>query len=85
MCRGVMKTAETVYARWSNKRLVKILDSNYLKADLQQVADNATHMAAEDRTQLLSILKFFEYLFGGTLEYWDTYPVDLIQIHYKVS
>ena len=43
----VMQTAEPDSAREATERLGRILDSNYAKADLKQVADNATHMNAE--------------------------------------
>ena len=43
-------------------------------------------MNAEERNQLLSISKYFEGLFGGTLEDWDTAIVDLeLRPHYKPS
>ena len=43
----VMQTAEPDSAREATERLGRILDSNYAKADLKQVADNATHMNGE--------------------------------------
>ena len=57
--------------------MVKIFDSNYVKAYLKQVADNATQLNAEEITQLISLLKDFDDLFGGTLGDWATEPVDL--------
>ena len=38
---------------------MKILDSNYAKADLKHVADNESHLNAEERTLVLSLLKEF--------------------------
>ena len=72
-----MQTAETVSTGEYNERLVKILDSIYVKADLEQVDNNATHLNTEEITQILRILKDFEGLFGGTLGDWDTDPVQL--------
>ena len=43
----LMHTAETVSTREATERLVKILNSTYAKADLEQVAANATHLNAE--------------------------------------
>ena len=40
----VMKTVEPVSIREATDRTVKILYSNYAKADLEQVDDNSTHM-----------------------------------------
>ena len=56
--------------------MVKILDSTYAKAYLEHVV-NASHMNAEERTLLLSLMEDFEDLFGGTLGNWATKPVDL--------
>ena len=57
----------------------KIIDITYEKADLKQVANNATQLNAEERNKLLSLLKEFEDLFDGNLGDWDTEPVDLGQ------
>ena len=42
-----IKTAEPVYTREATGRMVKILDSTYLREDPKQVADNSTQMNAE--------------------------------------
>ena len=57
--------------------MVKILDGAYENVYLKQVADNSTQLNAEERTQLLRILKDFKDLFDGTLGDWDTEPIDL--------
>ena len=56
---------------------VKILNSNYADADLEQVATNATQMNSEQRTQLLRLIKDFDYLFDETLGDWETDTVEL--------
>ena len=48
-----------------------------MKSELKQVADNSTHLNAEERTQLLRLLEYFRGLFGGNLGYWATEPVYL--------
>ena len=68
----VIQTEEKVSTRETTERLVKILDSTYEKADLKQVSDNANQMNAEETTQLLSLLEYFEELFDVTLGDWDT-------------
>ena len=73
----VMQNSEPVSTRESTERLVKTLNSTYAKSDLKQVADNATHLNAEEITQLLSLLEDLEDLFDGTLVDWDTEPVNL--------
>ena len=57
--------------------MVKIFNSNYAKADLNQVADNSTQLNYEEITLLPSLLEDFEDLFDGTLGDWATGPVDL--------
>ena len=56
MRKVVMHTAEPDPTRESTERMVKIIDITYVKADLKQVDNNATHINAEERTQLLSLL-----------------------------
>ena len=75
----VMQTAEPASTIEATDRMVKILDSTYVnvKADLNQLSDNATQLNAEERTQLLSLLEDFEDLFGVTLGDWATEPVNL--------
>ena len=72
-----MQTAELDSTRDATERIVKIIDSTYVKDDLNQVANNATQLNAEERTLLLSLLEEFKDLFDGTLGDWATEPVDL--------
>ena len=72
-----MKNAEPSSTQEATEKMLKILDSTYTKADLNQVADNASQMNAEERTLLLSLLEDFEKCFGGTLGDWATEPVNL--------
>ena len=63
--------------------MVKILDSTYAKADLEQVV-NAINLNAEERKFLLSLLEDAEDLFDVTLGDWATDPVDLeLNPYYK--
>ena len=61
-----MQTTESVSTREATERLLKIFDSTYAKAYLKQVANNATHINAEEKTQIISLLEYFEDLFDGT-------------------
>ena len=63
MCKVVIQITETVSTRKATKRLVKIFDSTYAKSDLEHVANNATYMESEERTELLRLLKDFEHFF----------------------
>ena len=77
MWKVAMYTAEPVLTRETTEKLEKILDSTYWTSDLEHVAAITTQMNAEERTQLLRILKYFEELFDGILGDWDTEPVAL--------
>ena len=50
MLQVFMQTADPASTREATDRLVKILEITYAKADLYQVADNATPLNAEERT-----------------------------------
>ena len=72
-----MQTAEPASTRKATERLVRILDSTYTRENLKYVADNATHLNAEERTQSLRLLEYFQELFDGTIGEWGTDTVDL--------
>ncbi len=67
---------EQISTRSAAKRLVKMLDSKYEKADLAAIVrENCSHLTAKDRVKLLSVLLKFESLFDGTLGDWKLPPV----------
>ena len=47
------------------------------KADLQEVAQQCTHLSAPKQQKLCTLLKRYEFLFDGTLGTWKTTPIDL--------
>ena len=47
MCKVVIQTAEPSSTREANEQIVKVLGSTYAKLDLNQVANNTTHLNAE--------------------------------------
>ena len=53
----VMQNAEQASTRKYTEQMVKIANSSYTKADLNQSANNKTQLNAEERTQLLNILE----------------------------
>ena len=73
----VIQNAEPASAREATEILVKNINSTYAKADLKQVADNATHLNTKERTELLRLIEYLEDLFDFTLVEWDTEPTDL--------
>jgi hypothetical protein len=67
---------EPISTRSTTKRMVKILDAKYEKADLLAIIrENCSHLTASDREKLLSVLLKFELLFDGTLGDWKLPPV----------
>jgi hypothetical protein len=60
----------------ATKRVTRILDAKYQKADLQSIVrDNSKHLSADQQKKLLQLLTKYESLFGGTLGDWKTKPV----------
>ena len=74
---GVMQTAEPDSTRKATGGLQKNTQKYLCKGGTKLVANNTTQLNAEEITQPLRLLKYFEDLFGGTLGDWDTVPVDL--------
>ena len=57
----------------ATKRVRRILDTKYQKADLQSIIrDNCKHLSANQQRKLLQLLKKYETLFDGTLGDWQT-------------
>ena len=77
MCEVVIQTSEPASTWEATEIMVEIINSNYAKEDLKQVANNTTHTNAEERTMLLSLLEDFWHLFDGTLGDWENEPAYL--------
>ncbi len=59
---------EPISTRSTTKRVVKVLDNKYEKADLPAIIrENCSHLTASDREKLLSVLLRFKLHFNGTL------------------
>ena len=59
----------------ATKYVVKILDDNYAKADVQSVVqDNCWHLSLPEQNRLLEVLQDYRDLFDGTLGDWETMP-----------
>jgi len=72
------QTAEPIATQEATERIVRILNSKYKKADLdQEVAAGAEELDKPQQQKLLSLLKDFEDLFDGTLGNWNTEPIDI--------
>jgi hypothetical protein len=60
----------------TTKRVTRILDAKYAKADLQLIVkNNCKHLSAENQKKLLQLLVKFKSLFDGTLGDWRTKPI----------
>ena len=67
---------EPIATQEATKRMVKILDLNYKKADLAQVVAGTTHLDKIQKKKLYRLLREYEDLFDGSLGTWQTAPVD---------
>jgi hypothetical protein len=60
----------------ATKRVTRILDAKYQKADLQAIVkDKCNHLSADQQKKLLQLLQKYKSLFDGTLGDWKTKPV----------
>ncbi len=65
-----------ISTRSATRRMVKILDTKYEKADLPAIIrENCSHLTASDREKLFSVLLKLELLFDDTLGDWKLPPV----------
>ena len=71
----VKQTAEPKVTRRATDRMVKILDSKYEKANLEEIAAAAHQLTDSEQQMLYKLLKEYEDLFDGTLGKWNTEPV----------
>ena len=56
--------------------MIKILDSNYCKANLKDIAQGAKHLKQKEKDLLYKLLQRFEDIFDGSLGNWKIDPVD---------
>ena len=72
----IQASNEPVVTEKATQRMIKILDSNYRKANLKEVAAGAKHLTQTERDKLYQLLLKYEHIFDGTLGNWQTDPVD---------
>jgi hypothetical protein len=72
----IQERDEPVVTQEATDRILKILDSNYHKANLKSVVQNAKHLNNKERDLLYKLLTKYEDIFDGTLGEWKTTPVD---------
>ena len=59
------------------KRMKRILNAKYSKADIKTIAEISTHLDTQERNELYTILKKYECLFHGNLCTWHGKPYDI--------
>jgi hypothetical protein len=55
----------------------EIMDVKYTPADINEMVYKCNHLTNTERNDLKMLLHKFESLFDGTLDTWDTEPIDL--------
>ena len=59
------------------KRMKRILDAKYSKADIKTIAESSTHLDPQERNEQYPLLKKYECLFDGNLGTWHGKPYDI--------
>ena len=72
----IHNTTEPLVTEKATERMVKILDSNYHKANLTEIVAGAMHLDKKQKMNLLTLLTKYEDVFDGTLGEWNTAPVE---------
>ena len=72
----IQESNEPLVTQAATNRMIKILDSNYQKANLKNVVAGAKHLTLKERDKLYALLLRFQDIFDGTLGKWETDPVD---------
>ena len=85
--RDIYSTSNDVFALFQynspfnseTNRIMRILDAKYKKADLKTIAESSTYIDPQERNKIYTLLKKYEYLFGGNLGTWHgkTYGIKL--------
>ena len=83
--RDIDSTAKYVFAllhhnapfNAKTKRMKRILDAKYSKADIKSIAESSTHLDPQERNEIYRLLKNHERLFDGNLGTWHGKPYDI--------
>ena len=59
------------------KRMKRILNAKYSKADIKTIAESFTHLDLQERNEIYTLLKKYECLFDGNLGTWHGKPYDI--------
>ena len=58
-------------------RMKRILDAKYSKADIKTITERSTHLDTQERNELHTLLKKYEFLFDCNLGTWHGKPYDI--------
>ena len=83
--RDIDSTTNNVFAlsqhnatfNFDTKRMKRVLDAKYSKADIKTIVEISTHLDPQERNQLYTLLKKYECLFYGNLGTWHGKPYDI--------
>ena len=59
------------------KRMKRILDAKYSKADIKTIEESSTNLDFQERNELCKLLNKYECLFGDNLGTWYVNPYDI--------
>ena len=59
------------------KRMKRILDAKYSKADIKTIAESSTHLDPQERNELYTLLNKYKCLFRGNLGTQYVKPYDI--------
>ena len=76
----IQRMNEPIATQQATNRMIKILDSNYHKANLKLVVEGAKHLNDNQKKKLLKLLIKYETLFDGTLGEWKGEPVNFEKV-----
>ena len=71
---SMMTNTEPDILQKATDRVNGILDAKYVKADLQQVTEDCSHLDEEEQVKMKTLLERCEHLFDGTLGTWRDKP-----------
>ena len=55
----------------------RILDDKYTEAELKNITERSTHIDPQERNELYTQLKKYEFLFDGNIGTWHGKPYDI--------
>ena len=76
----IQEQKEPIVTQQATDQILKILDSNYQKANLKTVVKGTKHLTERERNLLYKLLFKYENIFDGTLGEWKTSSVNFERV-----